>query len=461
MHDVFISYSSIERRQAYAIRSFLKEKGIVCWMAPESIPAGSNYTREIPVAIRNCTVFLLILSENSQKSPWVLRELDGAINQNKYVLPYLLDEAPMADEFQFLLTGCQWHPSWQENAMETLAERILALLPSRAEPKPAPISETEPEVPAPASQPVVQTKDAVVCPACQSHNTEPLKNGRQSYLPGESVRFILPWLAGLVAYLPGRSILSHILRHITFLVDSYYIHIDAVSFNNLGKAVLNILSLLLCAGVIILCYRGIRKKISQKRFHQGFRASGMLCRDCSKKFRVSIPVMTRFPWEKPIDPVIPLPNAATVCCPSCGTENVIPRKRGEGSFDRKERLSFFPAWLAGAVSILPLAILFICTLPYVPFLRPGMGPETGLNGLGYILSLICTLAGAYGVVQLVRIPLRESIRRKRVRQHVHACGFRCPDCHVDFRLVIPLAKKFPHEISETPADNGIRQGKVS
>ena len=34
MHDVFISYSTRDREQAYRIRSFLRENGIVCWMAP-------------------------------------------------------------------------------------------------------------------------------------------------------------------------------------------------------------------------------------------------------------------------------------------------------------------------------------------------------------------------------------------------------------------------------------------
>lgn len=68
MHDVFISYSSKEMTTADTVRSILEKNGIVCWMAPRDIPGGSNYTKEIPVAIRSCQVFVLVLSANAQSS---------------------------------------------------------------------------------------------------------------------------------------------------------------------------------------------------------------------------------------------------------------------------------------------------------------------------------------------------------------------------------------------------------
>ena len=61
--DVFISYKSEEYGEANNVRKILTANGISCWMAPESIPMGSNYTQVIPAAIENCKVFLLILSE--------------------------------------------------------------------------------------------------------------------------------------------------------------------------------------------------------------------------------------------------------------------------------------------------------------------------------------------------------------------------------------------------------------
>ena len=63
MMKVFISYSSKEYDEAYAIKQVLETNGISCWMAPQSIPSGSDYSHEIPRAIKSCEVFLLILSK--------------------------------------------------------------------------------------------------------------------------------------------------------------------------------------------------------------------------------------------------------------------------------------------------------------------------------------------------------------------------------------------------------------
>ena len=59
---VFISYSSIEYNKVMEISNVLEKNGINCWMAPQSIPAGSDYGAEIPKAINTCDAFLLVLS---------------------------------------------------------------------------------------------------------------------------------------------------------------------------------------------------------------------------------------------------------------------------------------------------------------------------------------------------------------------------------------------------------------
>ena len=66
MADVFISYKSEEFDDANWVKAALETNGISCWMAPMCIPGGSNYAVEIPQAIREAKVFVLILSEKSQ-----------------------------------------------------------------------------------------------------------------------------------------------------------------------------------------------------------------------------------------------------------------------------------------------------------------------------------------------------------------------------------------------------------
>ena len=66
--SVFISYSSKDSKIVEKIVAMLKEAGISYWKAPEMIPAGSNYAREIPRAIAQCQVFLLVISSYSRST---------------------------------------------------------------------------------------------------------------------------------------------------------------------------------------------------------------------------------------------------------------------------------------------------------------------------------------------------------------------------------------------------------
>ena len=130
MKEVFISYSTIDLENAETVRNVLEKNGISCWMAPRDIPGGSNYTKEIPIAIRNCKIFVLILSKNAQKSQWVLKELDSAVNHGKVVLPFMLEDFILNDEFNFLLTGAQRYAAYKKKTeiMETFINRIKSIL---------------------------------------------------------------------------------------------------------------------------------------------------------------------------------------------------------------------------------------------------------------------------------------------------------------------------------------------
>lgn len=129
MHDVFISYSTKDTLQAEKVRNVLEQNGIPCWMAPRDIPGGSNYAGEIPKAIRGCQVFVLMLSENAQSSLWVVKELDTAVNCGKVIIPLMLEDCPLNDEFNFLLTGAQRYAAYCRSAevLNTLVERIRAI----------------------------------------------------------------------------------------------------------------------------------------------------------------------------------------------------------------------------------------------------------------------------------------------------------------------------------------------
>ena len=68
--SVFISYSSKDERYIKKMTQMLEKMGISYWIAPDMIPAGSNYAREIPKAIRDCEIFL---RRPSSQSGWKRR----------------------------------------------------------------------------------------------------------------------------------------------------------------------------------------------------------------------------------------------------------------------------------------------------------------------------------------------------------------------------------------------------
>lgn len=154
--QIFISYKSEEFDEALWVKESLEAQGITCWMAPMSITGGASYAAEIPAAIRSCTVFVLILSRKVQQSKWVSRELDQAINDGKTIMPFMLENCPLNDEFKFYLSNIQRYYAYQDKlgAFQKMSAEIRTIL---GIPEPEPEPEPEP-APPPKPKPVKKVK---------------------------------------------------------------------------------------------------------------------------------------------------------------------------------------------------------------------------------------------------------------------------------------------------------------
>ncbi len=127
---VFISYKSEEVEIATAIKEMLEQNNIPCFMAPDSIPSGANYTEIIPNAICESFAMVVLLSDSSQKSKWISREIEAALNGNVPVIPYQLDAVKLNRQFGFLLGQCQYIKWDKDNtgaANKELISRLKAL----------------------------------------------------------------------------------------------------------------------------------------------------------------------------------------------------------------------------------------------------------------------------------------------------------------------------------------------
>lgn len=104
---LFISYSSKDYETAANVREMLENSGIACWMAPASIPGGADYSEVIVDAIEKSSGVVLILTENSQESKWVPKELDIAITADKVIFPVHMDSSAIIKKIHFRITDSQ------------------------------------------------------------------------------------------------------------------------------------------------------------------------------------------------------------------------------------------------------------------------------------------------------------------------------------------------------------------
>ena len=104
---LFISYSSIEKNKCDKVIEYIKSEGHKVWLAPDDVPAGKDYADVIPDAIRKCDAFIVLLTEKSQASKWVPKELDQAITAGKTIVPFHMDESAYTDSFEFRLSNVQ------------------------------------------------------------------------------------------------------------------------------------------------------------------------------------------------------------------------------------------------------------------------------------------------------------------------------------------------------------------
>ncbi len=203
MADVFISYKAEEYNEANWVKTTLETNGITCWMAPSSIPGGSSYAVEIPQAIRAARVFVLILSEQSQLSKWVPRELDQAINEGKTILPFMLENCPLKDDFNFYLSNVQRYAAYENKAVavEKMIREIKAILGvSFEDPAPAP-AEGAPEKEKNKAEKPKKEKKKADKPKKEKKKDKPKKEKKKddkSKKPKKWLRWAIPVAAVLV-----------------------------------------------------------------------------------------------------------------------------------------------------------------------------------------------------------------------------------------------------------------------
>jgi hypothetical protein len=132
--EVFISYSSKDRRAADATVAGLEQEGVRCWIAPRDIPPGTPWASAIFQAIDQCRVLVLILSSRANGSAQVVREVARAAEEKRPIIPIRIEPAEPVGELGYYLSGLHWADTTdppQPEALKELARNIRALLATR------------------------------------------------------------------------------------------------------------------------------------------------------------------------------------------------------------------------------------------------------------------------------------------------------------------------------------------
>src|SRR5579864_6425792 len=130
-HDVFISYSSLDKPAADAVCHGLEAKGIRCWIAPRDQFAGQPYGEQIAAAIQSARVMVLVFSDNVNKSHAVHNEINLAASANVTIVPFRIAKVEFNPELHFYLGRMHWLDAFPQpvdtyiDALATTVERNL------------------------------------------------------------------------------------------------------------------------------------------------------------------------------------------------------------------------------------------------------------------------------------------------------------------------------------------------
>lgn len=114
MKDVFVSYTTTDKKTAYALVDFLESNGVDCFIAPRDVEPGKAYASDLMHAINECKLVLLIASKAINDSEHVLNEIDVIVEKKKNLLPIFIEDFELNDDFRYYLGRKQWIIAYPE-----------------------------------------------------------------------------------------------------------------------------------------------------------------------------------------------------------------------------------------------------------------------------------------------------------------------------------------------------------
>jgi TIR domain len=104
---LFLSHASRNSSTMLQFAEELEGRGYACWYAPRDIPYGDNYLTEIVDALDEVDAVILLHSKEVHDSNYVFREIQYADNQNKLIIPLMIDDAEVSRSLELIISTMQ------------------------------------------------------------------------------------------------------------------------------------------------------------------------------------------------------------------------------------------------------------------------------------------------------------------------------------------------------------------
>ena len=130
MGSIFISHSTQDKEVAGKVIEYLESQEFVCWVAPRDISPGMDWAESIIDGIDSASLMILIVSNWSNKSPQVRREVERAVSKGITIIPLITEKIDLSKWMQYYVSAHQWiyaSLSNIDNVFPVLKESIQAV----------------------------------------------------------------------------------------------------------------------------------------------------------------------------------------------------------------------------------------------------------------------------------------------------------------------------------------------
>jgi hypothetical protein len=124
---LFLSYAAADRERALAVADALEAAGVSVWIDRRGISAGTTWAGEIVAAVRRCRALVVLCSGAAMRSRNVGQELQLAWDNDRPILPVILEPVEFPDAISYFLQGRQWIDATAGSESEWLVRLKAAL----------------------------------------------------------------------------------------------------------------------------------------------------------------------------------------------------------------------------------------------------------------------------------------------------------------------------------------------